>query len=1011
MQKTSNVLNHPSSQLCDCFDRLFEEKRQTLPSSTYRVQLNGRFHFRDACQLIPYLSLLGIGHLYSSPILKAQEGSQHGYDIIDHNQINPEIGTEVEFRGLAHQLKQRGMGLLLDTVPNHMGVGNGNNPWWQNVLQNGRSSIYADFFDIDWEPLKPELWNKVLIPILGKPYGEELESGNITVVFHEGQFAVRYFDRVLPVDPQTIPLIFAPVADILRTAESSGRSDFMELGSLLTVLSRLPLNCSTESGEVRRRLDEAPHLLEQFRQLASRSPEITAHIHTALQLLNGNPDDGHSFDALHELLERQAYRLAFWRVSGEEINYRRFFDINDLVGLRMENSRVFAETHRLIRRFLAEGLISGLRLDHPDGLLNPSQYIMRLQRLFVASRCIGPEPAPPLAADGIELEVHGMFGQELPKREHAPLYLLVEKILEPGEHLPDFWPVDGSVGYDFANLVNGIFIERRNERTFTRLYERIIGDNVRPQHLIYRSKKLVMRRALASEVNVLAHMLNEISNRDRRARDFTLGVLREAIRETIACFPVYRTYIDERAHVSDSDRDYIRQAIACAKQKNESLAPAVFDFLQTILLLESSDNEATIYGYRRKLYFTLKFQQLTGPVMAKGLEDTTCYVYARFISVNEVGGSPDEFGTSVPEFHRSNTTRVEKWPHSMLSSSTHDTKRSEDVRARLNVLSEMPAVWTTQVMKWRRINHNLRSELSDGRVAPDNNEEYFLYQTLVGAWPLAMNTEGEKADFLQRMQQYMEKAVHEAKVNLSWLNPNAEYAEAVRSFVQRILAPTRGGKSNLFQESFRKFVQPVMYFGLINSLAQTVLKLTAPGVPDIYQGQEMWDFSLVDPDNRRPVDFALREQMLKDLLEASSSMKEIALCEEMLSSLDDGRTKLWVTAKTLNFRRAETELFQWGDYLPLQVSRGREEHAVAFARTHAHRAVIVAVPRLSYTLMKGKEEPPIGAAWGESELSLPNDAIGKTLCNIFTGERHVAGTSILCRELFASLPVAVLGVE
>ena len=993
------------SELCACVERLSAEKPQSFPLSTYRLQLNNQFQFEDARKLVSYLHRLGIGHMYTSPILMARKGSQHGYDIIDHNQLNPEIGSEEEFQQLVAELKQRGMGLLLDFVPNHMGVGHGTNPWWQDVLQNGRTSMYADFFDIDWEPLKPELRNKVLLPILGHPYGEDLESGNIKLCCDTGRVTVTYFDKVLPVDPQTIPLIFAPSQGHGAEPASDARE---QLGILLNGLAKLPPNSSSEPGEVQRRQRELPILVARLRQLVSESADACDYVERRVQSLNGQPGDPQSFDSLHDLLERQPYRLAFWRVSGEEINYRRFFDINDLVGLRMENPRVFAETHKLVRRLFADGSITGLRLDHPDGLFNPSEYVMRLQRLYAASRCLGPEPTLQQASDGIELDVHRAFAEQCQSERPAPLYLLVEKILEAGEQLPDSWPVDGSVGYDFGDKVNNLFIDRRNQRAFTRLYERVIGGPVRAERIIYDSKKLVMRRALASEVNVLAHRLNEISNQDRRARDFTLAVIREAIRETIACFPVYRTYIDERGHISDRDRVYIEEAIECAKQHSSSLAHDVFDFLRSILLLEGNDIDTTIYGYRKKLYFTLKFQQLTGPVMAKGLEDTACYVYSRFISANEVGGSPADFGISVSEFHEDNRERAEHWPRSMLSTSTHDTKRSEDVRARLDVLSEMPSAWASQVMKWRRINRARKVKLSDGRVAPDNNEEYLLYQTLLGAWPLSLRSQEEHEDFFGRIQQYMEKALHEAKVNLSWLNPNPEYVDAMNTFLESVLSPAWRGKTNMFWESIEKFVRPIIYFGFINSLSQTLLKLTSPGVPDIYQGQEMWDFSLVDPDNRRPTDFDLRRQLMDDLTTASEIGPLTDVCRDLVAHARDGRIKLWVTMRALNFRREYEGLYRYGSYVPLQVARGREEHVVAFARQYGGRTAVTAVPRFAYTLMRGKEEPPLGQVWADAELGLPQGLNGARLRNVFTGEVHDAGSSLLCREVFGNFPVALL---
>lgn len=1000
--------DHPL-QLRDCLDHLTTAKAGAVPLCTYRLQFNRSFHFAQVRKLVPYLCRLGITHCYSSPILKARAGSPHGYDITDHNQLNPEIGTEEEFRELAAELKARGMGLLLDIVPNHMGVGAGDNPWWQDVLQNGRASAYADFFDIDWEPLKPELRNKVLIPILASPYGEALETGNIHVVFEDVRFFVRYFDKVLPLDPQTIPMIFAPALEA-RQREGQGAAASEELNTLLNAFGRLPANCVTTPSEVQQRQNQIPSLLEQLQHLTSDSHQAQSQIREVLQRLNGIPGDAHSFDALHELLEKQVYRLAFWRVSGEEINYRRFFDINDLVGLRMENPRVFAATHKLIRRLLAEGLVSGLRIDHPDGLLEPLQYFMRLQRLYAASQCLGAEPVLPQATDGIELDIHGAFvGREAGAAE-APLYLLAEKIFQAGERQPEDWPVDGTVGYDFANLVNDLFIDQRNERLFTKLYRRVMDENLRVGRVIIESKKLVMRRALASEVNVLAHMLNEISNQDRCARDFTLNVLREAIRETIACFPVYRTYINERGHVSETDRAYIEQAIDCAKRHNGTLAAAGFDFLRSILL-EGSNGGATLYGYRRQLYFTLKFQQLTGPVMAKGLEDTACYVYNRFISVNDVGGTPAAFGASPAEFHRANLERAQRWPNSMLSTSTHDSKRSEDVRARLNVLSEMPRQWSSLVMKWRRVNSKYKVHLPDGRAVPDNNEEYLLYQTLVGAWPLHMDGAEQRSEFVRRIQQYMEKAVHEAKVNLSWLNTNPDYVAGVNSFVEKILSPSRRGKTNLFWDSLQRFLPQVMYFGCINSLSQVLLKLTCPGVPDIYQGQEMWDFSLVDPDNRRPVDFDQRMRAAEDLQMRAASEDPSEISRELLNNYQDGRIKLWVTMCALDFRRAHRDLFQLGSYVPLNVARGREPHVLAFARRHAGQMTIIAVPRLSYSLMKGKKSPPIGAVWGDAELLLPPEAVGRPWRNIFTGATVLASRSLLCRKAFARFPLALLAVE
>jgi (1->4)-alpha-D-glucan 1-alpha-D-glucosylmutase len=999
------------SGLSECLDRLAAGKRADRPLAAYRLQFNRGFRFEDARGLVRYLHALGVSHCYASPILKARAGSTHGYDITDHSALNPEIGTEEEFRSLIAELKAQRMGVVLDTVPNHMGTGRGDNPWWQDVLENGPASEYADFFDIDWQPLKAELQDKVLIPVLGGAYGAELEQGRLRLDYREdGSFVVRYYDNVLPIDPQTVPMIFEQAGNLAtRHVEERWREvDRPELESIVAGMRSLPPHTVTDPELVATRRREIPGLKKRLAQLVERSPEVRGVITDALAKVNGHAGNPRSFDALHRLLNAQAYRLAHWRVSAEEINYRRFFDINELVGLRMENPLVFAATHKLVRRLLGEGSISGLRIDHPDGLFNPAQYFMRVQMLYAASQCVGPEAAPPLAENGIEVDVQSLVGQHDWMNQRAPLYVIVEKILEPGEDLPAAWPVDGTVGYEFTNLVNGIFIQQRNLRVFTNLYHRFIGGAVDPDTLTYGSKKLILRVALSSEVTVLSHMLEEISMTDRHARDFTRAALADAIRETIACFPVYRTYIDERGNISERDRGYIQDAVVRAKRRNESTAAAVFDFLRDVLLLRNTST-ISAENYRKRLYFTLKFQQLSGPVMAKGLEDTACYIYHRFVSVNEVGGSPRLFGAGLDEFHRANQDRAAKWPYAMLATSTHDTKRSEDVRARLNVLSEMPREWAAQVMRWRRANRVKKRGLSDGRTVPDHNEEYLLYQTLAGAWPLALEGRAAEEDFIRRIQQYMDKAVHEAKVNLSWVNPNPAYSEALAEFIARVLAPGTPRRPNAFRQQLEAFLPPVMFFGVMNSLAQVVLKLTVPGVPDVYQGAELWDFSLVDPDNRRPVDFALRQRLLNDLLTRSVQDDLPALGAELLRDYRDGRLKLWTTLRALRFRRDRAELFQSGSYLPLAAPTEKPEHVVAFAREHEWQMAIVAVPRFSYTLMRGEMRPPLGEVWGSAELALPPQAPDEFV-NIFTGEtvRRTPGRTLLCREVFARFPVALL---
>jgi (1->4)-alpha-D-glucan 1-alpha-D-glucosylmutase len=969
------------------------------------MQFHANFRFADALRTIPYLHSLGITHLYSSPILKARAGSMHGYDIIDHNEINPELGTEQEFQALVDELRSHGMSLILDIVPNHMGVGHGTNPWWQDVLENGRTSDHAAFFDIDWEPVKGELRNKVLIPVLGDMYGEELEAGRLKLEFIGTGFRVSYYDNVLPIDPQTYPLIFEPLGDLRQHLPDD--ADRAELESVLWELRQLAPNFSTDADQVRRRQREIPLLKDRFCALASRSDQVHVLLDRAVALCNGTPGDPRSFDPMHRLLEAQAYRLAHWRVSSHEINYRRFFDINDLVGVRMEIPRVFAETHRLIRKLLADGSIIGLRLDHPDGLLNPVQYFTRVQMLYAASQCAGAEPRGPLGDNGIELDLQQVFGQHDWMNQHAPLYVLVEKILERDERLPSEWPVDGTVGYEFTNVVNGLFVDSRNRRAFNVIYRRFTGIIANVDDMVYEAKKLIMDTALASEVTVLSHILEEVAGTDRRARDFTRSSLADTIEETIACFPVYRSYIDERGAISDSDREYINDAIHRAKRRNPSTNAALFDFLRSILLLEERDANAE--HHRRRLHFTLKFQQLTGPVMAKGLEDTVCYRYNRLASVNEVGGSPELFGTDVEEFHAGNHERLRDWPYSMLASSTHDTKRSEDVRARIDVLSEMPREWAATAMRWKRINRGKKRTLPDTRIVPDASEEYLLYQTLLGTWPGVSLTQPEREGYVARIKQYMNKAVHEAKVNLSWVNDDPEYISALETFIEKILAPGTNNKKNSFLQEFDALGEKIAAFGAINSLAQTLLKLTAPGVPDTYQGTEFFDLSLVDPDNRRPVDYDRRSRALEEMDQRAASHAGLTeYCAELTRNYADGRVKLWTISRALCFRRENAQLFRTGAYHALHAQGVASEHVVSFAREHNRELAIVAVPRLSYTLLKGKTGAMSGEAWGDTQLQVPRAS--SDFLNVLTGEVLTSNASrnIACRDLFAHFPVALL---
>jgi len=963
------------------------------PLSTYRLQLHSGFTFADAEAILPYLKELGIGDCYASPIFEARPGSQHGYDVTRHDRVNPELGGEEGFARLAARLRDLEMGLLLDIVPNHMGVGN-DSVWWQDVLENGRASEYASFFDIDWDPLDARMRGRLLLPILGRQYGEELESRHIQVVADQGRVRIRYYDHLIPAAPRSLPAMF-PESELDDMGVPQNFRD------LLREMAHIPPHDTTDKALGAQRREQLDELRPRLRA-ALESEEMRAPLEKAIQRINGIEGDPHSFDRLDAMLEQQPWRLAYWRVSTEEINYRRFFDINDLVGLRMENPRVFAATHCLIRRMLARRDVTGLRIDHCDGLFNPMQYLIRLQMLCVASRCIGEQPQGITNPNGIELEVVDALRGRDWSTERGPLYVVVEKILEPSESLPPEWPVRGTSGYDFVYFGNQVFIQRENEKRFTQFYESLTGQTEDPETIIYQTKLSVMRNALSSEVYVLTNLLSHLAANDRGARDFTENLLETAIRETIACFPVYRTYIDHRRQYSERDRAFIRQAVARARQRNRDMDSSVFNFLENTLLLQGGiANEMN----EDELYFALKFQQLSGPVMAKGVEDTAFYVYNRFVSSNDVGGAMDAFGISVEEFHASNRKRLRDAPDAMLATSTHDTKRSEDVRNRLNVLSEMTYLWPSWVRRWVRMNARHKRTLENGRVAPDANEEYFIYQTLAGAWPWSMQSAEERRAFLERIQQYLTKALSEAKVNLSWTNPNPAYVEAVHSFVRDIVMPGPRGALPRFAETLAELLPALRIFGALNSLAQVVLKIASPGVPDFYQGSELWDLSLVDPDNRRPVDFAARRLALASLREQATIQGETAVCRDVLRQLDDGRIKLWTTHRALELRKRVPDTFRRGEYVPVEASNDHARHLIAFTRGHE---VLAAVPRFAYTLMGGRPQIPLADAWGNGELLVPQMA-GAALENVFTGTVVRVGLDgrLPLRSIFAAFPVAL----
>ncbi|MFL6652387.1 MAG: malto-oligosyltrehalose synthase, partial [Sulfurifustaceae bacterium] len=942
-----------------------------IPIATYRLQFHRDFTFRDAQQIAPYLERLGVSHCYASPYLKARPGSRHGYDIVDHNALNPEIGSIEEYDAFVAALNRHRLGQVLDIVPNHMGIGS-DNQWWLDVLENGPASLYAPFFDIDWRPLKTELRGKVLLPVLGDHYGRVLERGELKLAWdaETGSFHFAYYDHCIPVDPMTYPAILEHDVTRLELALGADHRRFVEYQSIVAGFRNLPGRGELEQERVIERTRDKEVHKRRLADLCAAEVGVGRHIEQVIEFYNGATGR----DALHELLEGQAYRVAFWRVASDEINYRRFFDINDLAALRMEHAQCFYTTHRLVSSLIAQGKVNGLRVDHPDGLYDPYAYYERLQTFVTAAAATAGAAMAPT-----------------PTRNRG-LYVVVEKILASHEYLPGDWPVHGTTGYDFLNLVNGLFVDAGAEDELTQAYARFARTDADFDRLLADRKRLIMRFALASELNVLANHLNRLSEADWYARDFTLTALRDALREVVAFFPVYRTYI-RPGRVMPEDRRYIEWAVAQAKKNSTAADVSVFDFVRRILLFE--ETERLPESYRRAvLDFTQRFQQYTAPVMAKGMEDTAFYIYNRFVSLNEVGGDPRRFGLSVAAFHRSNQERAKRFPYSMLATSTHDTKRAEDVRARLNVISEFPREWRAAVNRWSRINRRKKRRLEDG-YAPDRNDEYLLYQTLVGAWPL-VDTEGEALDaFRARIEEYLLKAVREAKVHTSWINPNVEYEEAVRDFVRALLAPG----PNLFVKDFLPFVRRVTVPGLCNSLAQTLLKITSPGVPDIYQGAEMWDFSLVDPDNRRAVDYVERAKSLQSL-ETELKQPEPERVRALLNRLEDGCAKLYVAWKALGRRRTFPELFRDGEYVPLNVEGARAEHLCAFARRHGQALVVIVVPRCVARLVP-ERELPLGAVWDDTWVEAPGEGAFE---NIFTGEACTAQQ----REEHAWLPAASL---
>jgi (1->4)-alpha-D-glucan 1-alpha-D-glucosylmutase len=1025
---------------------------------------------------------VGISDIYSSPIFTAPPESNHGYDVCDYRQINPVLGSEQDFVGLMRALIQRGMGYLLDFVPNHMGADARLNPWWQDVLRNGPDSAYASYFDIDWDRYDPPLAGKILLPILGDHYGRVLERGEFGFKLADGKFWVTYFETMLPINSRGTGLI------LLEFGNQENRHPKLEL-VVGDVIKKLGSNGGSNITEP----------LALLNQATAEDASAQQEVERLLAALQGRAGDARSFDFLDTVLEFQFYAPRFWRYAAKRINYRRFFEISSLVGLRIERQEVFEAAHRRLLQWVKNGWVTGLRLDHIDGLYQPKSYLEQLEAALAEqgphSACttseategglaptpatasslpaiLQPSPFPSLykakgdpasrATSRSEVQsgegIQGMLSlpalgrpeartrrkqaKGLPPPSEAPLegqtsgvpehfsdvrtgatgpYVVVEKILMDGEQLRRDWPVHGTTGYEFCTQAAGLFIDSTAEEEFSRIYREFTGRSESFGDLAYKSRKQVMGLSLSNEVARLGQMLERIAREDRYARDLSPDLLLEAIREVIACLGVYRTYIEPARPPIVDDKRYLEEALRRARERNSALDPLAFDFLQRALIPSPGD---AIEGRDERINFVMRFQQSTGPIMAKGWEDTALFVYNRLNALNEVGGNPARFGLKPAEFHQANLARSQEFPHTMLATSTHDTKVSEDVRARLAALSEIPRVWRRALGRWHEMNKRFKRPVG-GVLAPDANEEYLFYQMLLASWPnealdpqgggLTLDEKQKPLDdarqgsllaprnppslqyvayvekYVGRLQQYMRKAVNEAKINSRWDAENPAWHEAVSEFVAAVLSEA----NILFFEEARSIVRTVAELGVVNSLSQLLLKMTLPGIPDFYQGTETWNLTLVDPDNRGPVDYGHLKRCLVLL--------DNAALPDLMARWENGLIKVFVTQKVLRFRREHARLFLQGDYTPVKARGEFADSCFAFARTHGEEGFITVVTRLSNRL----GFPPVGGRWKDTHIDFRHLQDRRPLKNLFTGQLFDAGLVPLA-SLLATLPFALL---
>jgi (1->4)-alpha-D-glucan 1-alpha-D-glucosylmutase len=925
-----------------------------IPRATYRIQFQSEFKFEAAKKIISYLADLGISDLYASPIFKARAGSTHGYDVVDPTQLNPELGTPDDFEALVGEIKHHDMGWIQDIVPNHMAY-DSQNAWLMDVLENGTDSQASEYFDIDWEHPYEDFKGRVLAPMLGNFYGECLHNGEIQLHYDEGGLSVDYYGFTLPVRIESYALFISQNLGQLARELGRRHPDFIKLLGLLYLIKNVP---SETTGK--ERYDQIAFVKGLLWELYTGNHEVKEFVDNNVKFFNGEKGNPDSFTPLHNLLNEQFYRLAFWKVGAEEINYRRFFTVNELISVKVQEIKVFHKTHGFISQLVEEGKLTGLRIDHIDGLYDPTEYLNRL------------------------------------RDKVGDVYITVEKILELTEELPSIWPIQGTSGYDFLNYVNGIFCRRESEQQFTDLYKQFTRIETPYQQLFEEKKLLIVDKNLAGDVDNLAQILKKIASQSRLGIDFTMNGLKRTLSEVLALFPVYRTYVNADG-ISKDDRTYIQEAIEAARGRIPLLLNEL-NFIEKLLLLDWVPS-LTEEQKAQRLHFVMRFQQLTGPLMAKGIEDTLFYVYNRLLALNEVGGNPGEFGITLDQFHAFNQKQNIDWPHKMNATATHDTKRGEDVRARLNVLSEIPDEWEKQVKTWSEINRSKKKDVR-GRAVPVPNDEYFLYQTLLGSYPF---NEGEDSSFIGRVKDYILKSVREAKLHTAWLRPDTAYEEEFLAFVDRVLEPS---DSNEFMKEFLPFQKWVAGYGIFNSLSQVLLKYTAPGVPDTYQGTELWDLSMVDPDNRRPVDYEQRISFLKHIKE-TAQIDTLKLIHELSSTKEDGRIKLFLTYQVLQARKQNTEVFQKGDYHALNVAGKFKEHIVAFARRFGDTMAIAVVPRFLTTLLEPGEYPLGERVWADTQLQLPQGS-PSTWQNAITDQTIYGSGEIAIAQILQHFPVALL---